>query len=79
MLHFKLFKVDEKCFKAFIHKGRALTYLKNFDDAINEFEKAKKVDPKQENSINSKFFLKIFLPRPNQAIKKAPIFIFMCE
>ena len=48
-------KIDENCVKAFIHKGRALTYLKKFDDAINEFEKAKKFDPKIIDSINGNF------------------------
>ena len=31
-----------------------MTYLKKFDEAISEFEKAKQIDPKQVNSINGK-------------------------
>ena len=42
-----LSQVDEKCLKALIHKGRAFTYLKEFDHALEQFEQAKTVDPKQ--------------------------------
>lgn len=37
-------RVDDKCVKALVHKGRALTYMKQFDKASEEFEKAKKLD-----------------------------------
>ena len=47
-------KVDEKCIKAFIHKGRSLTYLKKFDEALIEFQNAIKCDPKKTDLINGK-------------------------
>jgi hypothetical protein len=38
--------------KAFIHKSRALTHLKEFDLALAEFESAKAIDPKQAALID---------------------------
>lgn len=49
--NFKL-QVDEKCIKAMIHKGKALVYLKKFENAMEEFENAKKIDPNQTKIID---------------------------
>ena len=35
-----------------IHKGRAFTYLKEFDKALEEFENVKKADQKQAEIAN---------------------------
>lgn len=35
-----------------IHKGKALTFLKEFDMAKSEFENAKKIEPKQTAFID---------------------------
>lgn len=48
-------KVDEKCTKGYIHKGKAYTFLKEFDKAQVEFEAAKKYDPKQTKLIDGNF------------------------
>jgi tetratricopeptide (TPR) repeat protein len=45
-------KIDEKCIKALIHRGRALTYLKEFDKAHLDFENAKTIDLKQSETID---------------------------
>jgi tetratricopeptide (TPR) repeat protein len=42
-------RVDEKFIKAYIHKGRALTYLKRFDEALVEFNKAKDCESASES------------------------------
>ncbi len=40
-------RAKENWLKAFIHKGRALTFLKKFDEALIEFQKAKELSPTQ--------------------------------
>ena len=45
-------KVNEKCVKAFIHKGRALSRLKEFEQALEIFEKAKEIS--KNDSIDGK-------------------------
>jgi hypothetical protein len=44
--------LDEKSIKAMIHKGRALTLLKQFNEAIKQFEEAKQIDSKQGSIID---------------------------
>ena len=44
--------MDENCIKALIHKGRALTYLKEFDKAIGDFEMVRKLDAKQSSLVD---------------------------
>lgn len=44
-----------------IHKGKALTFLKEFDKAKNEFENARLADSKQSTLIDGKLL-------PNQAL-----------
>ena len=39
-----------------IHKGKALTFLKEFDKAKNEFENARLADSKQSSLIDGIFF-----------------------
>lgn len=51
-------RVNEKFIKAYIHKGRALTYLKKFDEALAEFERAKECDTASESDkriVDGKF------------------------
>jgi len=38
-------KCKETWIKGYIHKARALTYLKKFDDALIQFQKAKELEP----------------------------------
>lgn len=49
------YQVDENAAKAMIHKGRALTFLKDYKNALVEFKNAKKI----QNSpiIDRKFIL----------------------
>ena len=37
-------RVNENSVKAMIHKGKALTHLKNFEEALKEFKNAKKIN-----------------------------------
>ena len=38
-------RVNENSVKAMIHKGKALTHLKDFNGALSEFKMAKKIKP----------------------------------
>ncbi|XP_019639417.1 PREDICTED: tetratricopeptide repeat protein 12-like [Branchiostoma belcheri] len=44
---------DEKYVKAYIHKGRALVAKKEFDKALETYQEALKIDPKQEKTVNA--------------------------
>jgi hypothetical protein len=47
--------LDEKCTKAMIHRGRALTLLKDYENAIKQYEEAKLIDPKKIDLIDGNF------------------------
>lgn len=51
--NFKL-QINEKCVKAMIHKGKALTFLKEFDKALLVFENIKNIEPKQACLVDGK-------------------------
>jgi len=46
------FKVDENCMKAAVLQGRAHVGLKQYDAAIECYDKAKKIDPRKESIVN---------------------------
>ena len=46
------FKVDEKCLKAAVLEGKAYVGLKQYDKAVECYEKAKKIDARKECVIN---------------------------
>ncbi|RNA10791.1 tetratricopeptide repeat 12 [Brachionus plicatilis] len=45
-------RIDDKCIKALIHKGKAFGFMKKFDQALTEFENAKIIDSKQNVVID---------------------------
>ncbi|XP_078579764.1 tetratricopeptide repeat protein 12-like [Branchiostoma floridae x Branchiostoma japonicum] len=46
-------RCDDKYVKAYIHKGRALVAKKEYDKALETYQEALKVDPKQERTVNA--------------------------
>ena len=46
------FKVNEKCVKAAVLQGRAYVGLKQYDTAIDCYNKAKEIDPRKESIVN---------------------------
>lgn len=66
-------RVNEKFIKAYIHKGRALTYLKRFDEALAEFERAKECDTASESDkrvVDGKLlFIRVFCFKSSEDLR----------
>jgi tetratricopeptide (TPR) repeat protein len=52
LLLFLTKQCKETWIKGYIHKGRALTYLKKFDEALTQFNKAKELEPTNKAVID---------------------------
>ncbi|CAF0754743.1 unnamed protein product [Brachionus calyciflorus] len=70
-------RIDEKCTKALIHKGKAYGHLKEFDKALEEFQNAKNIDPKITEIIDGKSLIKLSTKKKlsHQQEESAKIFL----
>ena len=51
----------ENCLKAYIHQGKAHLGLKQFDQAIESYQRAMQIEPTKKKMIESKFKTKHIL------------------